>query len=392
VPRFFSSRLSWDARPNALTRMVEDKRRSGAAVVDLTESNPTRAGLVYDGDSILAALGDPRSLVYEPAPAGLTRARAAVAAYYAAQGHPVSPDHIVLTASTSEAYAWLFKLLADPGDEILVPRPSYPLFEFLAGLESVRLRHYPLAYHERWWIDRKAFEAAVTGRTRAVVIVNPNNPTGSFLKRDELEWLGPLCGARGLAILSDEVFADYSFAADERRVPTLAGFEGALVFSLGGLSKMAGLPQMKLGWIVAGGSLNARAGAVARLEWIADTYLSAGAPVQNAAARLFELRAGFQEQMRRRLRGNLDLLRAALQPSSPCRLLEPEGGWYATLQLPRTRGEEEWVLGLLEHTNVLVQPGYFYDFSSEPFVVLSLLTPEETFREGVRRLLAYAPG
>ena len=249
----FSSRLHWDLRPNRLAQALDAKRRAGAKVLDLTESNPTRAGLAYPSDEILAAFADARSLVYEPKPAGLQAARDAVARYYAARGQAVEPSRILLTSSTSESYAWLFKLLADPGDEVLVPRPSYPLFEFLAQMESVRVTHYPLIYHDGWSIDTEALAGAVSDRTRAIVLVNPNNPTGSFVKRCDLDVLVPLCTEQGIALISDEVFADYAFGPDAERVPSLAHLDGALAFCLSGLSKIAGLPQMKLGWIIIGG-------------------------------------------------------------------------------------------------------------------------------------------
>lgn len=382
----FSSRLAWDLRPNRLSALVEVKRRAGAAILDLTESNPTRAGFSYPAEEILEALADARSMRYEPAPAGAWQARQAVAGYYAARGQAIEPDQVLLTASTSEAYAHLFKLLADPGDEVLAPRPSYPLFEFLAGLESVRVAGYPLVYHDGWWLDTEALARAVTERTRAVIVVHPNNPTGSFLKRDELERLVPLCAGRNLAIISDEVFRDYVLGPDPRRVATLAGVDEVLTFTLSGLSKIAGLPQMKLGWIVVGGPPGARAQALERLELIADTYLSLGTPVQHALPRLLAAGAAVRQQIAARLRGNLDFLRTTIGGASACSVLQVEGGWYATLRVPRTRSEEEWALELLEKDSVLVQPGFFYDFQSEAFLVLSLLTPVETFREGVRRL------
>ena len=376
----FSRRLNWSQRPNPISELLEAKRRTGAAVLDLTESNPTRAGLTYPDAEILAAFSDPRWLHYDPSPAGLYRARAAVAKYYADRGANVDPSRILLTASTSEAYAYLFKLLADPGGEILVPRPSYPLFEFLAALESVRLRPYPLRYDGRWHIDFPALELALSPATRAIVVVNPNNPTGSFLKCEELARLEAIAHGRDLAILSDEVFSDYGFQADPTRVSTLSTCEGAMTFSMSGLSKVAGMPQVKLGWIVASGP--GHAGAMERLEWIADTYLSVAAPVQVALPRLFEVSAGVQAQIRERTRGNLRQLKAALGGSA-VNVRHSEGGWYAVLQMPRTRSEEEWALALLGEHDVLVQPGFFFDFETEAFLVVSLLTETETFLRGV---------
>jgi len=387
----FSSRFHWDLRPNRLTRLLDEKRRAGARVLDLTESNPTRAGFSYP-DEVAQALADPRALRYDPQPAGSLPARQAVCRYYAEAGHTIEPDRVLLTASTSEAYAYLFKLLADPGDEVLVPRPSYPLFEFLAAMESLRVVPYPLACHGGWSIDCHALAAAVTERTRAVILVNPNNPTGSFLKRDELRFLVDLCQERGLALISDEVFADFAFAEDSQRVRTLAGTTATLAFSMSGLSKIAGLPQMKLGWIVISGPAAASVEAREKLELIADTYLSVGTPVQHAAPRLLELGKAIQKQIANRTRANLDGLKAAIGSESACRVLPVEGGWYATLQVPRIRREEEWALELLGEDDVLVQPGFFYDFESEAFLVLSLLTEPERFHEGCRRLLARVEG
>ncbi len=386
----FSSRLSWDLRPNRLAQLLEEKRRAGVQVLDLTESNPTRSGFVYPADEILQALGDACSLRYDPAPAGDPAAREAVASYYSARGLAVSPDRILLTASTSEAYSFVFKLLANPGDEVLVPRPSYPLFDFLAALESVRTVRYPFFYHEGWELDAAALRAGLTDRTRAVVIVNPNNPTGSFLKQEERAALVSLCRERELALISDEVFSDYTFPAaeqDPRRVASLAGEEQVLTFCLSGLSKVAGLPQMKAGWIVLAGPAAAQAAARERLELIADTYLSVATPTQHALPRLLALGEAVRSQIQARVRENLAWLQAAIASESSCGVLQAEGGWYAIIQVPRTRSEEQWCLDLLERDHVLVQPGFFYDFDAEAYLVVSLLPPTETFHEGIARLL-----
>lgn len=376
----FSTRLNWDLRPNRLAQALEQKRRCGVPILDLTESNPTHAGLDYPAAEILRALADPRSLRYDPAPAGMAETRAAISAWYAGRGQDIAPERILLTASTSEAYSYLFKLLADPGDEVLVPRPSYPLFDYLAALESVKAVQYPLVYDHGWSIDFDALEPACTSRTRAILVVNPNNPTGSFLKTAELDRLVKIAAARGLALISDEVFAGFAFAPDDRRAASLAGVTQVPAFCLSGLSKIAALPQMKLGWIVAGAAID-------RLELIADTFLSVGTPVQYAAARLLELGAGLERQIRARTAANLAYLRAAVA-GSPCGVLDVEGGWYATLRVPRTHSEEEWCLDLLQGHDVLAQPGFFYDFETEAFLVLSLLTAPPAFREGVARLLA----
>lgn len=383
----FSSRLHWDLRPNPLTELLRSKRRSGADILDLTESNPTHAGIVYPQSEILSALRDSRSLQYEPAPTGLPAAREDIAHdYYQPLGVKVDPARIVLTASTSEAYAYVMKLLTNPGDEMLVPRPSYPLFEFLATMEAVRITHYPLVYDQGWSIDVDALAGAITDRTRAIALVNPNNPTGSFVKKRELERLTAICRERDLAIISDEVFSDYAFAPDAERVEHLIDSDAALTFCLSGLSKVAGLPQMKLGWIVVGGP--AWTQAIERLELIADTYLSVATPVQHAAAALLRAGADIRAQIGLRTRRNLGALRTGIE-GSVNRILDVEGGWYATMQAPLVRSAEEWSLKLLDRCDVLVQPGYFYDFDREALLVLSLLTPEEIFREGLRRILEY---
>ena len=380
----FSSRFHWDFRPNLLTQTREIKCRAGARILDLTESNPTRAGFAYPPE-IVRAFEDPRMLVYDPAPAGLREARLPVASYYAAKGQAVDTGRILLTASTSEAYAYLFKLLCNPGDQVIVPRPSYPLFEFLANLESVEVRQYSLSYHGEWAIDLDSLAAAISDRTRAVVLVNPNNPTGSFVKPQELEALAGLARDRGFALISDEVFSDYPLHPGAARVDTLAGVAGCLAFSMSGLSKIAGLPQMKLGWIVASGPAKLRAEAIGKLEWIADTYLSVSTPVACAAARLLASGESVQRQIRERTAGNLAVAREALAGSA-AGILAVEGGWYITVRMPRIRSEEDWAIQLLSQESVLTQPGFFYDFESEAFLIVSLLTTPEVFREGIAGL------
>jgi aspartate/methionine/tyrosine aminotransferase len=386
----FSSRFHWDAPHNRLTELLTAKRGQGARILDLTQSNPTRAGLVYR-DELRRAFDSPGVLRYDPAPAGAMAARLAVAEYYRQRGHAVAAARILLTASTSEGYSYLFKLLADPGDEVLVPRPSYPLFEYLARMESIVVRQYPLDYQGGWTIDLDALGRAITERTRAVVLVNPNNPTGSYVKREELAALTLLAAERGIALISDEVFADYAFAADARRVTSLAGVDECAAFAMSGLSKIAGLPQMKLGWIVVAGPAALRAEAMERLEWIADTYLSVGTPVQCAAARLFEYGADVQRQIRERTAANIAFARQALAGTA-IETLAVEGGWSVTIRVPRVRTEEEWCLELLERDNVLVQPGYFYDFENEAFLIASLLTEPTEFQAGIARMVSFSAG
>jgi alanine-synthesizing transaminase len=363
----FSTRLPDESRTNSLTRLVTAKRREGARILDLTESNPTHAGIEYPG-AFLAALADERSLRYEPEPFGLPAARELIAHEYGAPA-----DRVVLTASTSEAYSWLFKLLCDPGCEVLVPRPSYPLFDYLAALESVTVRHYGLFRDHGWFIDFHTIERALNERTRALILVNPNNPTGHFLRRHELDELMALCSSHDIAVISDEVFRDYAINAAPDSVRSLQGIAD---FTLNGLSKTVGLPQMKLAWMIARDSLPDR------LEIIADTYLSVGTPVQCALPSLLALREPVQKQIVGRVRSNLALLDRAL----PGRALLVEGGWYAVVPV---MDEEETVERLLRDDDVLVQPGYFYDFERSGCLVVSLLTHPDVFRAGVERLNRY---
>jgi aspartate/methionine/tyrosine aminotransferase len=381
--KMFSSRSSFDLRPNPLSIALARARASSRPVLDLTESNPTRAGIPYDGTRIVAALASPEALRYEPSPFGMLRAREAVARDLTAQGLQVDADHVVLTASTSEAYAFLFKLLADPGDEVLVPAPSYPLFEHLARLESVRPVPYRLAYDGAWHVDLASARASMTGRTRAVVVVHPNNPTGSYLKRDELDALASL----GLPIVSDEVFARFSLREDANRVTSALQAPAApLVFSLGGLSKLAGLPQMKLAWMAMAGERPRVDAALARLEVIADAFLSVGTPVQVACPVLLDSRGPTEAAIRDRTRANLAQMRATVAGSAAT-VLDVEGGWYATLRLPRTRAEEDWVVLFIEQDGVYVHPGHFFDYGEEAYVVVSLLTREDVLGEGMRRIV-----
>jgi alanine-synthesizing transaminase len=359
----FSGRLPEEMRPNALTELLQAKRRSGARILDLTESNPTRAGIAYP-TGFLSSLASEAALRYEPEPFGLPAAREMIAREFGAQ-----VDRVVMTASTSEAYSWLFKLLCDPGDEVLVPRPSYPLFDYLAAFESATVRHYGLFYDKPgWFIDFHTIERAINDRTRAIVLVNPNNPTGHFLRRHELAQLT----AFGLPIISDEVFRDYQLQPAPDSVLTLQDVNETLVFTLNGLSKTVGLPQMKLAWMIANGPADQVREALGRLEIIADTYLSVGTPVQCALPALLDLRSPVQRQIIDRLRLNLETLGDS----------GIEAGWYTIV-----RGQEEGTeLRLLRDHDVLVQPGYFYDFESSGYIVVSLLTPPDVFSEGIGRL------
>jgi len=370
----YSKRLPWDLAENALARAIAART---APYVDLSEANPTRAGLSPDFD--LGVLANPRALRYEPHPKGAFLAREAVAAYYGeSRGAAVDPAHIVLTASTSEAYALLFKLLCDPGDSLLVPEPSYPLFGYLTALESVRAVPYPLRWDGEWHLDPEAVLAAAGPTTRAIVLVSPGNPTGAYLKENELRGLAQVCERTGCALICDEVFADFPRGPDPRRVSTTAGHEPVLTFTLSGLSKVAGLPQLKLGWCVVSGPLDEVHGALSRLELVADSYLSVGTPVQLAAPSLLDLRQPYQRRVLGRIEANLFALTHARGAEAPWDILPAEAGWSAILAVPSARTEEEWALRLLD-AGVLVQPGYFYDFPRGSHLVVSLLPPEREF-------------
>jgi alanine-synthesizing transaminase len=380
----FSTRTHWDRTPNRLSEAIERKRAHGATILDLTESNPTRAALDYPSD-LLAPLAEPEGLRYEPSPMGWRPAREAVAGEYARHGAAVRPEQVLLTASTSEAYSFAFKLLCEPGDEVLVPAPSYPLFDFLAGLESVAVVPYPLLMiGGDWPIDLDRLTERIGHRTRAIVVVNPNNPTGSFLKKDEAARLLDLAARHDLAVLSDEVFLDYAHGPDPRRAGTLAAESGALTLSMGGLSKSCGLPQLKLGWMVAAGPASVRDEALARLEIIADTYLSVSTPVQRAAPRLLAHGSVVREAIATRMRANREVVAEAVR-GTQASLLPAEGGWYAMLQVPATRGEEDLVVSLLEEQDVLLHPGFFFGLPQEAYLVVSLLCEPSVLREGLRR-------
>jgi aspartate/methionine/tyrosine aminotransferase len=380
----FARRTAWHDQPNRFTQALDARRRSGQPVFDLSESNPTRCGFDYP-HWLLDALPDPRALDYAPEARGLRSAREAVSAYYAARGERADPDRILLATSTSEAYSWIFRLLCDPGDEILVPAPSYPLFEYLASIQDVAPVRYPLFYDHGWHVDLHALEQALTPRTRAIMLVNPNNPTGSYVREAELKGLNRLCAARELALVADEVFLDFAF--DQAQHPSLVRNDTALTFTLSGLSKIAGLPQMKVAWLVAGGPAAQVEAALSRLEVIADTYLSLNTPLQLALPALLAFRSEFQAQLGKRMQANLAALDAALQAVPSVVRLEAEGGWYAVLRVPQTASDEDVAIALLEQ-GVVVHPGHFYDFSAEGYLVVSLLPAPERFAEGAARLAA----
>jgi aspartate/methionine/tyrosine aminotransferase len=414
----FSDRTNWQLTRNRLTDALEAARASGTNILDLTVSNPTRTGLRYDEAAILGALSSPQAIDYDPQPKGLRQAREAVAAYYGGESfrgghsngglHSFDPEHLLLTTSTSEGYSYIFRLLCNPGDELLVPKPSYPLFEFLADLEDVKLVPYPLIYDHGWQMDFPSLEKAVTPRTRGVVVVHPNNPTGSYVRAHELSLLNDFCRDHGLALIADEVFLDYQLdvgtAAPGRPVersstastsstssiarhPSFTANQDVLTFTLSGLSKISALPQMKVAWIAVSGPPADTAPALARLEVIADTYLSMNAPLQWATPALLNQRTSLQKQLLDRVRANLADLDRQLAEQKTCERLDVQGGWYAILRVPVTRSDEDLAIELLQKKSVLVHPGHFYDFPSDGYLVLSLITPTEDLSEGANRIL-----
>lgn len=385
-----SSRLPRSLEPNALARAIEGRRRGGGSIIDLTESNPTRSGLPYPRD-LLAPLGAAGDVDYDPQPLGLWSARAAVAADFRRRGIVVSADRVALTSSTSEAYSLLFKLLCDAGDQVLVPHPSYPLFEHLTRLECVEAVPYALEYHGSWRIDIESVRRAAGDRARAILIVSPNNPTGSYLHRDDLAMLAEIARTHDLPLIGDEVFADYALDPAPHATHILAGGD-VVAFSLGGLSKSAGLPHLKLGWIGFGGPAERVNEMMAAYEIVADTYLSVSTPVQAAAGELIASGSAIRAQLLARIRRNLDALRAQAMAFPSIRVLPVEGGWSAVVQVPATGSEEALVLALLEKDGVLVHPGYFFDFPREAFIVISLLVEPESFDRAVARVLARAAG
>ena len=383
----FSNRTSWKLTPNRFTQAQASLREAGAEILDLSVSNPTRADLHYDADAIIGSLGQPEVLDYDPHPRGLLSARKAVANYYRTnhEGYELDPESIILTTSTSEGYSYVFRLLCNPGDEIVVPKPSYPLFEFLADLQDVRLVPYPLLYDHGWQIDFPSLYQAVTQRTRGVVLVHPNNPTGSYTKPSERNDLSHFCEGNGLALIVDEVFLDYAHDGVARQ--SFAENKDALTFTLSGLSKISALPQMKVAWVVTSGPEERKNVALSRLEVIADTYLSMNAPLQLATPALLDQRKSLQPLLLDRVRENVRELDRQLARQKTCSRLDVEGGWYAVLRVPATQSDEDLAIDLLRKVGVLVHPGHFYDFSSDGYLVLSLITPTAAFREGVHRVL-----
>jgi aspartate/methionine/tyrosine aminotransferase len=381
----FSERTNWNLSTNRLAEALERHRSSGRKLLDLTASNPTQCGFHYDEQAILQALRQPQALEYHPDPHGLTSAREAVAKYYRSFGVTVAVEDLVLTTSTSEAYSFVFRLLCNPGDELLIPAPGYPLFDFLADIQDVKLVRYPLFYDHGWHIDFHALQMAITPRSRGIIVVHPNNPTGHFTKPEEIRQMNKICASHDMAIIADEVFLDFSLG--EKRPLSFAGNDCVLTFTMSGLSKISGLPQMKLAWLVVNGPQDKRREALARLEVIADTYLSLNAPIQLAAPSLLGQRHGVQEQLMARVRKNLAELDSLVAKHETCRRLEAEGGWYAVLRVPATRSDEDLAIELLTQHDVYVHPGHFYGFPGDGYLIVSLIAGELEFSQGVQRLL-----
>lgn len=383
----FTRRTSWPLAANALSQRLEALRAAGTPILDLTESNPTRCSFAYS-DDLLEPLADSANLRYEPSPRGWLPARESICRCYAeAYDVVVEPSQIVLMASTSEAYSWLLRLLAEPGERVLAPQPSYPLFNYLADLNDVHLDAYPLVYRDGWQVDVERLRAAVRPDTRAIIAVQPNNPTGSCLNDQELDAIRRLSRERHLALICDEVFADYRYPEGAGRFRSAAGHGDILTFTLGGVSKALGLPQVKVAWIVVSGPTSLRDEALARLEMIADTYLSVNTPAQRALPRWLAQRQAIQRQILQRLLDNRRYLVEQVATSGACQVLNADGGWYAVLRAPSVRDDEAFCLDLLERDHVLVHPGYFFDFPDPGYLVLSLLLPQKQFRDGAGRLL-----
>lgn len=381
----FSSRTDWDFRPNNLTALLLKKRSRGEEIIDLTETNPTRCGFDYNPQLTLEALATRRSLLYEPNPKGLFAARVAIAEWYEQQGTHVDPEQIIITAGTSEAYTFLFRLLCNPGESVLLPKPGYPLFDYLCRLHDVVPQHYRLQYDGEWHITASELETFCTEDTKALVVIHPNNPTGSFVKSSERDVLFAVARKHRMPLIVDEVFTPFAFESDVHRIQSFSGTTEALTFTLNGLSKLLGLPQMKLAWIVVSGPDRERGEALRRLEMIADLVLSVGTPIQQALPLLLQDALLMRDQILERVKANAALLRSRFEQTSVTPL-HCEGGWNFVLRLPHIRTDEAWALELLQAENVLVHPGYLFDFDLPSCMVVSLLSKLQTFEEGCLRI------
>lgn len=382
----FSKRLNIEYEPNELSILINSKRKRGEYILDLTSSNPTKLNFKYDAKHIIKHFIDYRSLLYEPDPKGIVSSREEVAKYYSGIGKEVNVDDLFLVPSTSEAYSYLFKLLLDAEDEVVMPQPSYPLFEYLTRLDLGNVVYYPLIYDYRdgWVPDFAVLEKKITSKTKAIVIINPNNPTGSYIRESDYKVFNSLSEKYNVALIVDEVFSDYEIEAGENALRTVAGCESNLTFVLNGFSKMLALPQMKFGWILIQGNEKLKDEAVQRLEVIADTYLSVATPIQYAAQRLFETRDKIQEEIMTRINRNYNLLKTKFLLNPDIKVMNCEGGWNAILNFENLLvPEDEFVLNLLDKKNVLIHPGYYYDFFTEGFAVISLLTETDVMERAI---------
>ena len=387
----FSKRFNYNTEENKLSALLKDKKSAGISVLDLMESNPTNAGFDFDEAGILNAVSKPESLKYLPHPKGLKTARKAVAQYYKEKNIEINIDNIFLTSGTSEAYSFIFKLLTDPGDEILIPNPGYPLFSFIAEMESVNIKNYKLKYSDGnfWSIDFESLKSGIADKTKAVIIVNPNNPAGNYIKAKEINELLRICREHKIAVICDEVFLDYPVESDRKNIFSVAGINYVLTFTLSGLSKICGLPQMKLSWIIVGGPKKECNEAKEKLEIITDTYLSVGAPVQLAVGSLLVNRDFIQAQIKDRILRNYEFLKSELIANEFADLMKTDGGWYAVLKIKIKISEENMAFEMLEKKDVYIHPGFFFDFKDEGYIVVSLLTPAENFNTGIKRILEY---
>jgi alanine-synthesizing transaminase len=384
----FSRRTNWKLTPNKYTLALQEIRSSGEPLIDLTISNPTECALAYDSKAILNAFQNANALHYEPEAKGLLNARQEVVRYYRDEHNvTVDPNAVILTTSTSEAYSYIFRLLCNPQEEVLVPKPSYPLFDFLGDLQDVRLIPYSLHYAQGWFIDFELLKRALTSKTRAILLVHPNNPTGSYVKPEEVQRLNAFCLENELALIVDEVFLDYSL--ENRPRISFVGNHDALTFTLSGLSKTAALPQMKVAWMVTTGPTNQTQAALERLEVIADTYLSLGSPAQCAFPQLLVQRKTLQPQLLNRIRNNWACLKSSLRDIRECEPLDVEGGWYAVLRINRKVSDEHLSIELMRQAGVIVHPGHFYDFPNDGYLVVSLISQEQDFRNGIDKLLKH---
>jgi alanine-synthesizing transaminase len=385
----FSERTSWNRTPNRITEALARRKAARKPVYDLTCSNPTEVAIAYPSSEILKAISNPAAMKYQPDPRGLLAARKAVASSYRKQSVEIPTSRLFLVASTSEAYSYVLKLMCNSGDEILVPHPSYPLFDYLTQVNDVVTKPYQLRYNDGWQVDLDSLRSAVTRKTRAIVLIHPHNPTGMVLKENEFRAIVNIARTNNLALIADEVFLGYRFDANPEAAGTTAGKSDVLTFTLDGLSKFAGLPQMKLGWIAVSGPEPEVEEACGRLEILCDTYLSVNTPVQAGLQKLLSTSGTARKNILKRVKANYETLCREVTPESPCSVLRCESGWYGIIRVPAIMPDDTWVELLLEATGILVFPGYFFDFDQEGVLVVSTLMKEDTFRKSVRRLVKF---